>query len=323
MDTLEGIGNEDDPRKYPLFNRDWFGLPISVYRYVDTFIEGGMEMKILMLKGLPGSGKSTFAKQLVEGDGNWVRVNKDSIRDMIAGYSAKKEKLVLKVRDAVIEAALKEGKKVVVDDTNFHPKHEIRLRMVADIYAAAFDTKTFDTPLEECIKNDLKRPNSVGEKVIKKMHEQYLRPAIAKEYQKNAFLPKAVICDLDGTIALANGRNVYDASTCDKDLINVPVAEVLYKYARDDYKVLFTSGRDETFRPQTKIFLEKLNLPGYQLFMRAAGDRRKDHVVKLELFQRHIHGHYNVEAVFDDRQRVVDMWRDVGLTVFQVADGNF
>lgn len=280
-------------------------------------------MKILMLKGLPGSGKSTWAKTFVEGDGTWVRVNKDSIRDMIGGYSPKKEKLVLKVRDALIEAALKEGKKVIVDDTNFHPKHEIRLRMVADIYAATFDVKVFDTPLDECIKNDLKRPNSVGERVIKKMHQDYLRPAIAKEYQKNPFLPKAIICDLDGTIALGNGRNPYDASTCDEDLVNEPVAEAIWKYAREDYKILFTSGRDETFRPQTIKFLKKLNIPGYQLFMRAAGDRRKDHVVKLELFQRHIHGYYNVEAVFDDRQRVVDMWRDVGLTVFQVADGNF
>ena len=276
-------------------------------------------MKILMLKGLPGSGKSTFAKQLVEGDGNWVRVNKVSIRDMIAGYSTKKEKLVLEFQDVLVATALSLGKNVIVDDTNFHPKHEVRLRQ----FDAEFVVKEFNTPLEECIKNDLKRPNSVGEKVIKKMHEQYLRPAVAKEYQKNPFLPKAIICDLDGTIALGNGRNPYDASTCDEDLVNQPVAEAVWKYARDDYKVLFTSGREEIYHAQTVQFLKKLNLPGYQLFMRARGDRRKDHVVKLELFQRHIHGYYNVEAVFDDRQRVVDMWRDVGLTVFQVADGNF
>lgn len=276
-------------------------------------------MKIIMLKGLPGSGKSTWAKQFVEQDGNWVRVNKDSIREMIGGYSPKKEKLVLEFRDVLIATALALGKNVIVDDTNFHPKHEARLRQ----FDAEFVVKEFDTSLDECIKNDLKRPNSVGERVIKKMHQDYIRPAVAKEYQKNPFLPKAVICDLDGTIALPNGRNPYDASTCDEDLVNQPVAEALWKYAREDYKILFTSGRESIYHAQTVKFLKQLNLPGYRLFMRAAGDRRKDHVVKLELFQRHIHGYYNVEAVFDDRQRVVDMWRDVGLTVFQVADGNF
>lgn len=280
-------------------------------------------MKILMLKGLPGSGKSTWAKQLVEQDGTWVRVNKDTIREMVGGYSPKKEKLILKLRDAAIETALESGKKVIVDDTNFHPKHEIQLRSIADVYAAVFETKVFDTPLAECIENDLKRVNSVGEKVIKEMHEKYLRPAIAKEYQKNPFLPKAIICDLDGTLALHNGRNPYDASTCDQDLVNMPVAEAICKYGRDGYDILFTSGREDCYREKTIKFIKKVNIPRYQLFMRPTGDRRKDHVVKLELFQRHIHGYYNVEVVFDDRQRVVDMWRDVGLTVFQVADGNF
>lgn len=276
-------------------------------------------MKIMMLKGLPGSGKSTWAKQFVESEKDWVRVNKDSIREMMGGYTPKKEKIVLEFRDVLIATALALNKNVVVDDTNYHPKHEARLRL----FDAEFSVKVFDTSIDECIKNDLKRPNSVGERVIRQMHEKYIRPTISAEYQENAFLPKAIICDLDGTIALANGRNVYDASTCDQDLVNMPVAEAIWKYARDDYKVLFTSGREEIYHEQTVKFLKKLNLPGYQLFMRARGDRRKDHIVKLELFQRHIHGYYNVEAVFDDRQRVVDMWRDVGLTVFQVADGNF
>lgn len=280
-------------------------------------------MKILMLKGLPGSGKSTWAKEQVEKDGNYARVNKDSIREMLGGYAPKKERLVVEIRNAIIERLLVEGKNVIVDDTNFHPKHEARLRLIAEDYNAGFAVLTFNTPLEECIANDLKRPVSVGESVIKKMHEDYLRPAIAKEYQKNGYLPHAIVCDLDGTLALHNGRNPYDASTCQNDLVNEAVAKAICQYARDGYEILFTSGREAIYREQTIEFLKKVNLPRYQLFMRAAGDHRKDHVVKLELFQRHIHGHYYVEAVFDDRQRVVDMWRDVGLTVFQVADGNF
>lgn len=279
-------------------------------------------MKLLILKGLPGSGKSSWAKTFAEQNHGWVRINKDSIRDMIV-YRRKDEGLVLKFRDTLIHNALVEKKNVIVDDTNFHPKHEARIREIAKLYGAEVDVKVFDTPLDRCITNDLARPNSVGERVIRQMHEQYVRPTISKEYQKNPFLPKAIICDLDGTLALANHRDVYDASTCDQDDINQPVAELVWKYGRDDYQILFTSGRDETYREQTKKFLKRAGMSSYQLFMRPAGDRRKDHVVKLELFQRHIHGYYNVELVLDDRQRVVDMWRDVGLTVLQVADGNF
>lgn len=280
-------------------------------------------MKILMLKGLPGSGKSTWAQEHVQSDGNWVRVNKDSIRDMIGGYSPKKEGLVLKFRDTLITESLKQEKNVIVDDTNFHPKHEVRLRELAKEYGAEFAVLPFLTTLDECIKRDLKRLNSVGERVIRRMHEEYVRPLITQEYQKNPTLPKAIICDLDGTLALHNGRNPYDASTCDQDLINLPVHNALVQYFFMGYKILFTSGREECFRSQTIRFLDKCGFQTYELFMRPMFDKRKDHVVKLEIFQREIHGHYNVELVFDDRQRVVDMWRDLGLAVFQVADGNF
>lgn len=279
-------------------------------------------MKILMLKGLPGSGKSTYAKGIVERDGNWVRVNKDTIRDMMGGYTNKKEGLVIRFRNALIRTALDEGKNVIVDDTNFHPKHEAAISQIARDFESEFEIYYVNIPLEACIKNDLNRPVSVGEKVIRRMYEDYVRPAFHK-VERNEKLPKAVICDLDGTLALHNGRDPYDASTCDQDLVNQPVAEAIWKYGRDDYEILFTSGREEQFRPQTMKFLARAGMPRYQLFMRKTGDHRKDHVVKNELYWEFIDKNYNVEAVFDDRQRVVDMWRDMGFTVFQVADGNF
>ena len=45
--------------------------------------------------------------------------------------------------------------------------------------------------------------------------------------------------------------------------------------------------------------------------------------MKLELFDRHVRDSYDVRYVLDDRQQVVDAWRSIGLTVFQVAEGNF
>lgn len=279
-------------------------------------------MKILMLKGLPGSGKSTWAKQFVADNHDWVRVNKDSIRSMIV-YRQKDEKLVCEFRDATITLALLNGKSVVVDDTNFHPKHEKRLRFLAEERGAEFEVKVFDTSIDDCIRNDLKRLESVGERVIRQMHDQFIRPVIQAKYVQDVRLPKAIICDLDGTLAHANHRDIYDASTCDKDDVDKIIQDLLFKYTDDGYLILFTSGRDSIYRAQTETFLMKAGMADYYLFMRPEGDRRKDHVVKLELFEQHIYGQYNVKFVLDDRKRVVDMWRDIGLKVLQVADGNF
>lgn len=57
--------------------------------------------------------------------------------------------------------------------------------------------------------------------------------------------------------------------------------------------------------------------------MRKSGDMRKDSIVKREMFDEHIRGRYNVNFVLDDRNQVVELWRSMGLTCLQVADGDF
>jgi hypothetical protein len=58
--------------------------------------------------------------------------------------------------------------------------------------------------------------------------------------------------------------------------------------------------------------------------MRAAGDQRPDYIVKNELFEEHVAGKYNILLSLDDRDSVVDLWRNkMGIPTFQVANGNF
>jgi len=84
-------------------------------------------MKVLMLKGLPASGKSTYAKELVSKNHNWVRVNKDDLRAMMNNgeFSYKLEKQIVKTERELVDIALKNGKSVVIDDTNFNLDHEL------------------------------------------------------------------------------------------------------------------------------------------------------------------------------------------------------
>jgi len=187
---------------------------------------------------------------------------------------------------------------------------------------AIVEVRNFDTDIATCIARDLKRPNSVGEKVIKNMFSQFLRPK-AEIVEQDEKLPPAIICDLDGTLALLNGRNPYDASKCEEDLLNKPVAEVIKKFLKSGIKVLFVSGRSFDYYYQTKYWLNKNKMPIDPLWMRKIGDNRKDAIIKREIYDEHIAGRFHILFVLDDREQMVEMWRLIGLTCFQVASGEF
>ena len=192
--------------------------------------------------------------------------------------------------------------------------------------------KILDTiTLEECIKRDLKRMNSVGESVIKKMYKDFLKKE-APVRERNADLPDCIICDLDGTLCLFGSKNPYDRDF-ENDEPNQAVLDILNKYSKDrSVSIIFFSGRNDKYQLVTEMWLYK-NLPMFnalesvrviKLFMRKDGDFRKDSEIKKEMFMNNIEGKYNVRFILDDRNQVVDMWRnELGLTVFQVAEGDF
>jgi len=276
--------------------------------------------KVILTKGLPASGKTTWAKKLINKNPNmYKRVNKDDLREMLdnSKWSKSSEKFILKIRDNIILEALDFGKHVIVDDTNLHPKHEINIKELVK-EKAVVEIKDFtDVPLQICIERDLKREKSVGKKVIKNMYNSFLKKDV-KPPKYNPELPDIVICDLDGTLALHNGRNPYDASTCDQDLLNAPVADII-----NHEKFILVSGREDKYRKQTLKFLTKYNIRYSKLLMRKTGDFRNDAIVKKEIYEKYIKDKYNVKFVLDDRNRVVEMWRSLGLTCLQVADGDF
>lgn len=288
--------------------------------------------EVILTKGLPGSGKSTWAKAQVDANpGQYKRVNKDDLRAMLDNgqWSKQNERMVIHMRDTIIRAALERNLHVIVDDTNLAPRHEEHIRrMVSEINEQSgkrhrVRIKDFtDVPLGTCIERDLKRTNSVGERVIRGMYTQYLKPPPAPAPEFNPALTPAVICDLDGTLALLNDRDPYNASTSDQDDLNVPVANALqgFRAVYPDCKLILLSGRLDTHRKPTLRFLERHGIHFDELLMRRAGDRRKDVIVKREIYEDRIRGNYNVLAVFDDRLSVSRMWHSLGLPLFRVGD---
>ena len=139
-------------------------------------------------------------------------------------------------------------------------------------------------------------------------------------------MQKIVIFDIDGTLALRKDRSPFDWSKVGNDNPNVPICKILslFNCCCSSYEIVIFSGRDEICRKDTIEWLMSHGISFKELFMRPQGDMRKDSIVKKELFEKHIKGKYNVLAVFDDRNQVVDMWRnELGLTCLQVAEGNF
>lgn len=137
--------------------------------------------------------------------------------------------------------------------------------------------------------------------------------------------PRGVLVDLDGTLALHSGhRNPYDWRRAHRDVPNAAVVAVVRALHRDGIAVVYMTGRPEAARDITERWIERHVGVAGPLFLRADGDQRQDAIVKRELFDAHVADRYVVIAVLDDRQQVVDMWRnELGLACFQVAPGDF
>lgn len=281
-------------------------------------------MKLLLLKGLPASGKSTFAKNLAL-QPDWKRVNRDLMREMIDGgkWNKKNEDFIRRTELILAAMFIADGYNVVVDDTNLSPaQQEMWKNFVGDHPEVEVETKFFEIDPKESIKRDLARPISVGSEVIMRMYNDYLKPPVTP-YKARTGAPKAIVVDVDGTAAHMTQRGPYDFTKYHTDAPDPVVRQIVNNYAENSsYSVIFCSGRDDTYMDVTQKWLIDNGFKFDALFMRKAGDKRNDAIVKRELFEEHIAG-YDVEFVLDDRDRVVEMWREMGLKCLQVAPGAF
>jgi hypothetical protein len=179
---------------------------------------------------------------------------------MMGGYSKANEQVVLATRDSFITEALMQGKSVIVDDTNFEIKHYETIVKLADGYNnTKVEIKEFLTPVDECIKRDRDRVNSVGAKVIREMSEQYKWGQEIPEFLpvvQDPSLPHAIICDIDGTLAHMNGRSPYDYSKVGEDVVDNTILSLL-KILSDSYDIVFVSGRPDSCEAQTFAWIVK------------------------------------------------------------------
>ena len=327
--------------------------------------------ELRIMRGLPASGKTTIARTWVASrPADRVRVSRDDLREQLfgtaVGHGHHDEELVTAAERAIVVAALRSGRSVVVDDTNLRARHARAWADLAVAEGVCFGVDDVDTPVDRCVDRDVARGAAggrlVGEEVIRGLARTFatvltrwppvlpsVGPAVTAgavtagagtagavtagagapgwTYVPDPALPEAWIVDVDGTLALvpSGGRSPYDASRYGEDLPNHPVVALVRALAAAGARIVVTSGREDgaVARAATVAWLDAHGVPVDRLVMRAEGDHRKDSVVKVELLRDVIAPAYRVVGVVDDRQQVVDAWRRVGLTVAQVAPGDF
>lgn len=303
---------------------------------------------IILIKGIPASGKSTWAlKEMNSHRGKYKRFNKDEMRKMIDGEhrSPDCEDFIVDVRVEGIELALTQGYDVILDDTNFSNKNFYMACEIAErIGDVRVMEKFFEIKLKDALRNNAQRPNPIPEHIIESMYEKHIKnsrveirdvyypPSIRPHQVPTGKLP-AVVCDLDGTLALAFDRNYFDNSKIDTDTVNEFMLRQLGMHIKNSDHIIFVSGRPKSAEDDTTLWIHEAfnkmvsmkyvpdNIPiSFKLFLRTEGDMRPDAIVKKEIYEQHIKEEFDVIAVYDDRQKVVNMWRQIGLPVFQVFD---
>ena len=297
---------------------------------------------VLMTVGAPASGKTTWARQFVKDNKNTAIVCRDDIRLAYGLESGDNEKLVTKVHRTQIEAALLDGMDVVVSDTNLNAGFRKSLVKFAHEHGADVLLHFFPISLDEAIRRDAARANTVGANIVKRFHDMYVQqghptdPHSVQLLARQQFAPyeprtgfgshnmRAVVVDIDGTLAHMKGRSPYDETRVMEDEFDNEVAAAVQGMADlMDAHVLVVSGRTDQCRELTQDWLDLNHFEHEALIMRKHGDTRPDWIVKNEIYDEQIIPQYNVLAAFDDRDQVVRHVRARGIKVFQVAYGRF
>ena len=151
-------------------------------------------------------------------------------------------------------------------------------------------------------------------------------------------MKNTIIFDLDGTLALIDKRRevstkpngkldwgkFFNSTNIKLDEPNLPVIKMAQLFSEQGFNIVILSGRSNKTETATRSWLSKNKVPFNKLIMRNSETNHftPDWVLKKNMLDENLDIN-DVFLVVDDRDRVVKLWRSLGLTTFQVAEGNF
>lgn len=288
-------------------------------------------MKIELLVGPPGSGKSTLAQTLVTQ--GYIRISQDDMGR--EGHLA------------AFNEALAKGQDILIDRMNFDVAQRRRYLEPAKKAGYTSNITVLVVPRKVCLERCRLRQGHPtiqdqvnAESAINLFFGKYEKP-LPTEGPVNFIVhkvddkQKVIICDLDGTLCnIDHRKSLVSRAEGHKpnwyrffqemkyDEPNEWCREILKRFT-GDHEIVFCSGRPEEYREVTEQWLKDHNLYFGHLFMRSKGDYRPDNLVKEILLDFDILPQFEPQFVLDDRQQVVNMWRNRGLVCLQCAPGDF
>ena len=293
--------------------------------------------KLIILQGPPCSGKSTWAAEYKrQEDPDVVIVNRDDIRFELGNgkYTMKREDEVTEIEYNRVIEGLKEGKTVILDATNLNPTYLKKWLELPVEYT--YKIKEFYVPYAEAMKRSKARKEAGGlyinRNTMTNFYKKYYNSEFREELtdkrvirEPEMHLPSVVICDLDATLALHQGREPFEWDLLKTDKID-PRLRLLLNHFMGLYKVVFITGRPESARLATTEWLQdpenKLH-DNWVLYMRKNNDFSHGDDYKEKVYREKIEGKYNVLCVFEDSNKCVSRWRELGLLTCQVENSDY
>lgn len=301
------------------------------------------EMKAIITVGVSASGKSTWTKNFIqeknsqrssENQETWVQIERDKIRRQIqissgidtgnSGVNWKKwnwkdESNVTDLFWKDLFSAAECKFNVIISDTNLNVSRREEMKKKLEKIGFEVEIKEFPVTWEESCRRDNARENGVGYSVLSSQFEQWNKEHV-KQYTGTVGKPKTVVCDIDGTIAHMNGRGPFEWTRVGEDAIDEDILSIVSSLYDSGYSVVFLSGRDGSCQKETYHWIDfHVHFP-YKLFMRTAGDQRRDDIVKEEIFWNNVADEHDVKFVIDDRPQMCRKWRAMGIKTLQVAN---
>lgn len=299
--------------------------------------------EIILILGIPGSGKSTRAKELAYSvlPGSVPILNRDSIRRDLTqiGDSRKKEDAVKAIQKTFLIEALKDPtvQTIIIDDAgNLKPETQALIRgWVAESGVEAkisFDDECLKTPVEVCVKRDAERANGVGTDAIRQWAQRYLpKPELPEAVKR---LPPCVILDVDGCLAVKGDRGALEYEKALDDDLNLLLLMAISAIAQEGIPFIIVTGREYSEKNEEAIFLwirKAFRIVGAdavivdrkleRLFMRPVGDLRFALDFKKEAISRIMETNHPVLAIEDD-PTVAQWMASQGIQVWQVHNAN-
>lgn len=319
-------------------------------------------MKLIMLCGPAGSGKTTYRRQLIQ--------ENNDIATVVSGDEQGKQH-----REIFAEAIKDKHPTIIIDRMSFNV--EQRSRFLKPAKEAGYNTEVvvFHVPRQTCYDRIMARENhptingNFSEIKYGAVVKEWKNEPETKKQQSNSALdtfftkyervedteadvvtrlghegnkPTAIICDLDGTLCNIDHRlhhvkheikkhNRWDLFNKEivNDGLNAWCANILNQMNVEDFfhnisnQIVLCSGRVDSCRKDTVDWLAKHKIPYQHLFMRHRSDFRQDYIIKEIILDFEILPRYSVLFAIDDRLQVTQMWRRRGIVCLQCAEGNF